>query len=79
MKNERQYNAIECNGIVIKFKYDLQNHSLIKRLGTLENLIRKQFKVKETMVLKDIQCYTSQVTFLFNRREIVFQCKNIIN
>jgi hypothetical protein len=57
---------------ISRMKYDIEKNSLINNLSRLENTVRKKFNIKSNTKLKDIDCYTSQCSFIFSNCEVIF-------
>jgi len=57
---------------ISRMKYNIEKNSLINKLSGLENTVRKKFNIKVNTKLKDIECYTSQCSFIFSNCEVIF-------
>jgi DNA-binding protein len=53
---------------VSKMKYKLDSKVMSKAVR-IENVIRRKFNIKSK--LKDIECYTSQMLFIFNYHAVI--------
>ena len=53
---------------VSKMKYKLDSKVMSKAVR-IENVIRRKFNIKSK--LKDIECYTSQMLFVFNHHAVI--------